>query len=117
MSAYDLVLLVLVAGGAFYAGYQLGRFKALAERGAAQPSGNSAPLPGPRLDRPISEATTAPSRPRSAPPPASAGGGDGPGAGETPTWRTPPRRSAKPPPAAAGLMDTGGADKSGKRHK
>ncbi len=113
MSPTDLILFVLIAGGAFYAGYQVGRFKALAELGNARPSGDDQqPLPGPRLDGPSSEA---PARPRGSPPPASAGNGDGswPEAG----GRAPPRRSTKPPPAAAGLMGTGEAEKSGKGQK
>ena len=72
MSANDLILLRLVAAGAFYAGYQIGRFKALAERGGTRGADDSQPLPGP-LDRPYSEANSAPSRPRAAPPPAAAG--------------------------------------------
>lgn len=114
MSPTDLILFVLIAGGAFYAGYQVGRFKALAELGGTRPSGGDQPLPGPRLDGPSSEA---PPRPRGAPPPASAGNGDGswPGAGGG--RAQPPRRSTKPPPAAAGLMGTGEAEKSGKGQK
>ena len=65
MSPTDLILFVLIAGGAFYAGYQVGRFKALAELGGTRPSGGDQPLPGPRLDGPSSEA---PPRPRAAPP-------------------------------------------------
>lgn len=106
MTVTDLILIVLVAAGAFYAGYQVGRFKALAERGAAAPSA-PAPLPGP-LDGSFSEASAGPARPRGVPPPSSAGGGDE-------TWssdqRAPPRRSSKPPPAAAGLMGTGTTEK------
>jgi hypothetical protein len=119
MSAYDLVLLVLVAGGAFYAGYLVGRFKALAENGARAPTADSAPLPGPNSDRPYAEADAAPRRPGGAPPPASAGGDGGSwrGDGEARTWRTPPRRSTKPPPAAAGLMGTGAADEPGRGQK
>ncbi|MCC7250673.1 hypothetical protein [Hyphomicrobium sp.] len=116
MSAYDLVLLILVAGGAFYAGYQVGRFKALAEQGRARPYGEAQPLPGPRVDGPYSEATSVPSRPRGSPPPASAGNEDGTWGG-APSGRTPPRRSTKPPPAAAGLMGTGETEKSGKGQK
>ncbi len=37
MSPYDLVLVVIVGAGAFYAGYQVGRFKALSERRAGLP--------------------------------------------------------------------------------
>jgi hypothetical protein len=118
MTFNDLVLFVLVAGGAFYAGYQVGRLKALAERGEAR-SSDDQPLPGPQLDRPYSEQASVPSsRQRSAPPPASAGSdGSWPEAGAQPSARTPPRRSTKPPPAAAGLMGTGEAEKSGKRQK
>lgn len=108
MTVTDLILIVLVAAGAFYAGYQVGRFKALAERGTAAPDA-PAPLPGP-LDGPFGEASAGPARPRGVPPPSSAGGGDE-------TWssdqRAPPRRSSKPPPAAAGLMGTGTTEKPG----
>ncbi|WP_072397057.1 hypothetical protein [Hyphomicrobium sp. CS1GBMeth3] len=117
MSFNDLVLLVLVGGAAFYAGYLIGRLKALAEVGARAPEENS-PLPGPSLDGPYAEAGSAP-RPRGAPPPASAGGGDGSrsSGGEGRTWSAPPRRSTKPPPAAAGLMGTGTADEPTGRQK
>lgn len=118
MSANDLILLILVAGGAFYAGYQVGRFKALAEAGTTrrQPDDDQ-PLPGRRLD----QDSAAPSRPRGAPPPPASAGGDS-GAwqeagGSSTSGRTPPRRSSRPPPAAAGLMGTGEAEKSGKRQK
>ena len=108
MSANDLILLLLVAAGAFYAGYQIGRFKALAERGGARGADDSQPLPGP-LDRPYSETNSAPSRPRAGPPPAaSAGNDDQWGQGSDRSARSaPPRRSTKPPPASAGLMGTG----------
>ncbi len=110
MTSYDLVLFILVAAGAFYAGYQLGRFKALSELGsrAPAPQGDDQPLPGPRFDRSSGGR-----------PPASAGndGGAWTEAGAGPTGRAPPRRSTKPPPAAAGLMTTGVADKSDKRQK
>jgi hypothetical protein len=99
MSAYDLVLFVLVAAGAFYAGYQVGRLKALAERGQAREADDAEPLPGP-LDRPME-----PTRPRGSAPPASAGREDD--ASFRPSGSGPPRRSTKPPPAAAGLMGTG----------
>jgi hypothetical protein len=117
MSANDLILLILIAGGAFYAGYQVGRLKALAETGAARRASDDddQPLPGPRLDRPSSEP---PSRPKGSPPPASAGDdGTWQEAGTQPSGRAPPRRSTKPPPAAAGLMGTGEAEKSGGRQK
>lgn len=117
MSANDLILLILVAAGAFYAGYQVGRLKALAEIGAGrrQPDDDT-PLPGP-LDRPSSDPV--PPRPRAAPPPTSAGdsGGSWANAGGPTAGRIPPRRSTKPPPAAAGLMGTGEAEKSGQRQK
>lgn len=113
MSVYDLVLLVLVAGGAFYAGYQVGRLKVLAEQGG-RPAADNGPLPGPNLDRPYAEADARSSLPRGAPPPASAGADRD---SEARTWRTPPRRSSKPPPAAAGLMGTGSADGPGARQK
>lgn len=115
MSVNDLVVLLFVAAGAFYAGYQFGRLKVLAERGETRASDADQPLPGPRLDRPYSE----PARPRAAPPPASAGNdGAWPEARDAASGRTPPpRRSTKPPPAAAGLMGTGEADKSDKGQK
>lgn len=117
MSANDLILLILVAAGAFYAGYQVGRFKALAELGSRRQDDTDQPLPGP-LDRPISEPSATPSRPRGAPPPVSAGNnGTWADAGGTSSGRAPPRRSSKPPPAAAGLMGTGEAEKSGRRQK
>jgi hypothetical protein len=115
MSVNDLVVLLFVAAGAFYAGYQFGRLKVLAERGETRAPDADQPLPGPRLDRPYSEP-----RPKAAPPPASAGNdGAWPDArGDTASGRAPPpRRSSKPPPAAAGLMGTGEADKSDKRQK
>jgi hypothetical protein len=102
MSANDLVLIVLVAAGAFYAGYQVGRLKTLAERGQIRPTEDTEPLPGPRLDLPAGDRA----RPRAAPPPVSAGSGNDVAANRS----APPRRSTKPPPAAAGLMGTG--DKS-----
>lgn len=106
MSAYDLVLIVIVAAAAFAAGYQLGRLKTLAERAGAPPRGERSPLPGPEdLDGPLA----GPSIPRGPAPPASAGG--------TPQGRTPPRRSTTPPPAAAGLMGKGAADKPDGRPK
>jgi hypothetical protein len=111
MSVTDLILIVLVAAGAFYAGFQVGRLKALAEGGGAgrRDGGDQPPLSGP-LDGPLDEASAAPSR-RAAPPPASASQDD--------DWqrRAPPRRSSKPPPASAGLMDTGATEKPGTRQK
>lgn len=106
MDPFNLVLIVLVAAGAFAAGYFIGHFKALAEvrtRGhwAPDPSHPSSPLPGPEDSR-YGEAAGGPSRPRGAPPPASAGGSNGAGA---PGARRAPRRSIKPPPAIAGLMN------------
>ncbi|MBX9862147.1 MAG: hypothetical protein K2Y42_05285 [Hyphomicrobium sp.] len=90
MSPYDLVLVVLVAAGAFYAGYQVGRLKALSERGEREPSyrpDTAQPLPGPSINRAPSDA-----------------GGSWADAGAPPGDRSPPpRRSSKPPPAAAGL--------------
>lgn len=110
MSAYDLVLIVLVAAGAFYAGYQVGRLKALSERAPSrQADEEGSPLPGPSFDRPTPE--SAPSRPRGARPPASAGDDGGPSwSGADAGGRAPPRRSTKPPPAAAGLMDKGSSE-------
>ncbi|MBN8911073.1 MAG: hypothetical protein J0H65_03250 [Rhizobiales bacterium] len=117
MSANDLILLILVAAGAFYAGYQVGRLKALAEVGTRHPDDTDQPLPGP-LDGPLAEPTAPPSRPRGAPPPVSAGNnGTWADAGGASSGRAPPRRSSKPPPAAAGLMGTGEAENSGRRQK
>jgi hypothetical protein len=107
MSFNDLILLLLVAVGAFAAGFQVGRFKTLSERGqtrggAPDDEDDGRTSAGPELDGPIVHST--PARPRGAPPPASAGDDDD--AGGTP--RTiPMRRSTKPPPAAAGLMEKG----------
>jgi hypothetical protein len=87
MSPYDLVLVVLVGAGAFYAGYQVGRFKALSEREPGYRPDSASPLPGPSVER-------APSNT----------GGSWADAGAPPGGRSaPPRRSSKPPPAAAGL--------------
>ncbi|WP_439541064.1 hypothetical protein [Hyphomicrobium sp.] len=92
MSPYDLVLVVIVGAGAFYAGYQVGRLKALSEREPGYRPDTTQPLPGPSLDRAPSEA-----------------GGSYADAGAAPGGRSvpsaPPRRSSKPPPAAAGLMN------------
>lgn len=113
MSANDLILLILVAAGAFYAGYQAGRLKALSERGPPRETGDANPLPGP-LDGP-----TAPSSPpprRGAPPPVSAGNEEGSSWSQGSAAGTgPARRSTKPPPAAAGLMSPG--DKTDKGQK
>lgn len=96
MSPTDLILVVLVGIGAFYAGYQLGRFKALSERGPApQDVGPAQPLPGPDFDRRQADA-----------------GSSWQDAGASPGRAPPPRRSSKPPPAAAGLMGTGSTSKS-----
>lgn len=113
MSPYDLVLIVLVGAGAFFAGYQLGRFKALAEQGASRAPYDDGPLPGPRPGREYADTSAAPTRPRGGPPPASAGN-DG---GSSPRRDGPPRRSSKPPPAAAGLMGTGSTEKPDTRQK
>lgn len=106
MSPFDLILIVLVAAAAFAAGYFIGRFQALAERGVAPGREFNSPLPGPE-DREYREPSAAPSRPRGAAPPASAGSGT----------RTPPRRSTTPPPAAAGLMGRGTSEKPGDSQK
>lgn len=102
------LLLLAVAGIAFYVGYKMGRMSVMAERGASRSGddpeivtadvtgADAAPLPGPG----------APSRPRAAPPPASAGGGSG---ASNPS--SAPRRSVAPPPARAGLLDPGGGKK------
>jgi len=110
MSATDLVFIVLVAAGAFYAGYQVGRLKALSERAPAPRTGDDQPLPGPDLGRPISEGSSA--RPRAAAPPASADDGYGQ-TGDASSSRPPVRSSRKPPPAAAGLMGTGNPETGG----
>lgn len=118
MSVTDLVLFVLIAAGAFYAGYQVGRLKALAELGGArrQPD-SSGPLPGP-LDAPYPSSVPETPRPRSSPPPSSAGNnGTWADAGGAGSGRAPPRRSTKPPPAAAGLMGTGETKKPAGRQK
>ena len=104
MSLPDLVPFILIGAAAFAAGYFIGRFQALAERGTAREHDVRSPLPGPE-DR-YADAPSAPPRPRGAPPPATAGTG---GAG----GRTPPRRSTTPPPAIAGLMGRGSTDKPG----
>lgn len=110
MSLNDLLLVVLVAAGAFYAGYQVGRLKALAERGQSPSAGAQPPLSGP-LDGGFDEASSVPSSQRSSRPPVTAGNDH--------EWsqRSPPRRSSKPPPASAGLMGTGAAEKPDTRQK
>lgn len=102
------ILLLAVAGIAFYLGYKVGRMSVMAERGATRSGGDpeivtadvtgadTGPLPGPGSS----------SRPRSAPPPASAGGGSG---ASNPSQA--PRRSVAPPPARAGLLDPGNGKK------
>jgi hypothetical protein len=115
MSAYDLLLIVLVAVAAFGAGYQIGRFKALTE-GPGSGSGRRAddgPLTGPSFDG----SPAAPQRPRSAPPPATAGGSSDSDAPPAPSESTPMRRSTKPPPAAAGLMGKGSLGKDSEESK
>ena len=124
ISTQLVILLLAVAALAFYAGYQFGRQAAGSEaiaqdRGTLPGETNGSPLPGPRsIDTP-----------RSAPPPASAGGeasrrsssaappasaGER-GAGETSARepRQEPRRTSAPPPARAGLLDPG--DHGGKK--
>lgn len=111
VSLTDLIFIALVAAGAFYAGFQFGRLKTLAEGGGTgRRNDDQPPLSGP-LEGPLDEASAGPTRPRGAPPPASSGSDE--------TWerRAPPRRSSKPPPAAAGLMGTGAAEKPGTRQK
>ena len=93
MSLPDLVPFILIAAAAFGAGYFIGRFQALAERGAPRERDFRSPLPGPE-DR-YSEEPSAPSRPRGAP----------------------PRRSTTPPPAIAGLMGRGSSEKPGGSQK
>lgn len=105
MTTMEFVLLALVVAAAVTAGYFIGRWSADREIGAR--SARPSPLPGPDeipagyddSEEPNGlPAPRAPSRPRGAPPPASAGGDHvGPAA------TTPPRpRSAAPPPASAG---------------
>ncbi|HRN89503.1 hypothetical protein [Hyphomicrobium sp.] len=105
MSLVDLVPFILIGAAAFAAGYFIGRFQALAERGALRERDVRSPLPGPE-DR-YTDEPAAPPRPRGAPPPASSGTGA----------RTPPRRSSTPPPAIAGLMGRGSAEKPGSSQK
>jgi hypothetical protein len=115
MSAFELILIVLIAVGAFWAGYKIGRASALTspERPDAShrppvDTDESEPLPGPHA---------LPTRPRGSPPPASAGGDrDGDTAEDrAPSRSAPPRRSTTPPPASAGLLDKGGAEHSPKK--
>lgn len=95
MSLYDLLFLLVIAAGAFYAGYQTGRASMLtAERDAEASPPGSDPLPGP---------SSFPSRPRGETMGDATPAGPGPGGM--------PRRSTKPPPAAAGLLDKGGKEK------
>lgn len=105
MSIPTEILLIVVAGVAFYLGYRMGRMSVLSElnaprRADAPPdvtAGDASPLPGPGSE---------PARPKAAPPPASAGG-DGPRPATPATGAGTPRRTAAPPPARAGLLDTG----------
>ena len=115
MSAFELILIVLIAVGAFWAGYKIGRASALTSPDRPDASSRppvdtdeSDPLPGPH---------SLPTRPRGAPPPASAGGDrDGDTAEDrAPSRSAPPRRSTTPPPASAGLLDKGGAEHSPKK--
>ena len=114
ISTQLVILLLVVAGLAFFAGYQLGRQSqsdgsdserdsASTSRTRAEPTGdNVSPLPGPRsIDAPRE-----PLRPRAAPPPASAGGG-GSGGQQQADARPEPKRTSAPPPARAGLLDLG----------
>jgi hypothetical protein len=132
MTLTELLLLVIVIGGAAYAGYIFGRWSAFSEMHRdgpmALPRTQDSPLPGPHdLDEipqhgappPASaggryadaSASGAP-RPRAAPPPASAGGAP---AGEPRSGAPAPRRSVPPPPARAGLLDPGASTKPGKK--
>lgn len=113
MSAYDLILIVLVAVAAFGAGYQIGRFRALTEAGSGGQPDDDGPLAGPRFD----DGPSAPSRPRGAPPPASAGNASDSDAPSRPQNSNPVRRSTKPPPAAAGLVGKGSLGKDGDEPK
>jgi hypothetical protein len=113
MSAFELILIVLVAVGAFWAGYQIGRASVL-----SSPNAKASPPPVDTDDGELLPGPHAmPSRPRAAPPPASAGGDrdDSQPEGSGPPRNIPPRRSTTPPPASAGLMDKGGAEHSPKK--
>lgn len=103
MSASELILVVLIAMGAFWAGYRIGRASVLAPGRSPEPVDAAANPPG--KDVP-SEPSATHSRPRGAPPPASAGGEDAAASGRENSVSS-RRRSTKPPPAAAGLLDTG----------
>lgn len=135
----ELLLLIIVIGGAAYCGYLLGRWSVLREQADDGRGDNSAgrgpsPLPGPSestWEAPRRTAAPPPASaggthadasgglrqsPRSSAPPASAGsgpvtGGSGPGSGSQ------PRRTAAPPPARAGLMDTGSTGGSADKGK
>jgi len=112
ISTQLVVLLLVVAALAFFAGYQLGRQSSgglvssqpgpgtnYGETGGnlPPPTAPASPLPMPR--------TPEPRTPRGAPPPASAGGGSA-ASGNSAQGTEPKRRSA-PPPARAGLLDPG----------
>lgn len=101
MTFPDLLLLVIIAAGAAYAGYLFGRQSVLNEQ-RHQPDirADIDPLPGP------SDALDPPRR-SSAPPPASAGGEPMSHGSATGAGTGAPRRSSTPPPARAGLLDTG----------
>jgi cytoskeletal protein RodZ len=114
ISFETLILLLVVAGLAFYAGLQVGRQSGTVGRTAAndtdggvRPSNN--PLPSPSDRTPASEPRSMPP-PRGAPPPASAGAQrQEPAATVSSPSAAPtaPRRTGPPPPASAGLMSPG----------
>lgn len=100
MDLANLLPLLVIAAVAYYMGYQRGRASLM--RDSRSEEAQEPQTPGPQMDHlpgPTSVPST--SRPRSAPPPASAGDSEPSGS----TGSAPPRRSSKPPPAAAGLLD------------
>ena len=101
MSAFDFLLIIAIAAGAFYAGYQIGRASVLNPKSPSEAS----PLPGPRMDE-APRPSSVPPRPRGAPPPASAGEASTAPAHE----RAAAGRTSAPPPAAAGIVDKGTAE-------
>ncbi len=109
ISTQLVILLLVVAGLAFGAGFLFGRQSSGAlnagsprddNEARAEPSheGERNPLPGPR--------SIEPQRPRSAPPPAQAGAAGSMGS-RPDVAPGAPRRSSTPPPARAGLLDPG----------
>ena len=105
------ILLMIVAGIAFYVGYRMGRMSAMAEldtqvqASGETPDESQSPLPAPGR-------SFNPPKRNSAPPPAAAGEDAQSGSGGSAAAA--PRRTASPPPARAGLLDPGGGKKGGK---